>query len=44
LHWSELPRRHALLRGDLPRADLEQASILAYLWRFGWSRLPQAGD
>jgi fatty acid desaturase len=37
-HWSELPALHARLRGRLPRAELEQPSILAYLWRFGFSR------
>ena len=37
-HWSELPASHLALRSALPRPDLEQASILAFLWRFGWSR------
>ncbi len=37
-HWSTLPARHALLRANLPGADLEQPSILAYLWQFGWRR------
>ena len=39
-HWSELPASHLALRSALPRTDLEQASILAFLWRFGWSRTP----
>jgi fatty acid desaturase len=37
-HWSELPALHAQIRGRLPSADLEQVSILGYLWQFGWSR------
>jgi fatty acid desaturase len=37
-HWSDLPALHEALRGKLSAADLEHASILRYLWRFGWSR------
>lgn len=44
LHWSRLPQRHAALRDQLPAADLEQRSILRYLWRFGWSRRAAEGE
>ncbi|MEN3296951.1 MAG: hypothetical protein V7642_6204 [Burkholderiales bacterium] len=42
LHWSKLPQRHAILAARLPRPDLEQSSILSFLWHFGWHRTPAA--
>jgi fatty acid desaturase len=42
-HWSRLPRMHAALRDRLPDAELEQRSVLRYLWCFGWSRHPPPG-
>lgn len=38
LHWSELPALHAQLAPRLPQPGLERASILRFLWRFGWTR------
>ncbi|MDQ6685610.1 MAG: fatty acid desaturase [Pseudomonadota bacterium] len=38
LHWSLLAQQHMALRDALPRRDLEQRSILGFLWRFAWSR------
>ena len=35
-HWSTLPALHERMRDEWMDAPVEQASILAYLWRFGW--------
>lgn len=39
LHWSQLPALHATLAQRLPGNDLTHASIVVYLWHFGWSRV-----
>lgn len=41
-HWSELPELHRAIRLRLGRPDLELRSILAFLWRFGFSRTAEA--
>lgn len=37
-HWTELPALHARLMDNAARGDLQHGSILAYAWKFGWSR------
>lgn len=39
-HWSRLPELHARIAGRIRERGLERESVLAYLWRFAWTRAP----
>ncbi|HMW16590.1 MAG TPA: fatty acid desaturase [Accumulibacter sp.] len=39
-HWSRLPDLHAKIAARVRAQRLEYSSVLAFLWRFGWSRIP----
>ncbi len=41
-HWSRLPDIHGRIADRIRAKRLECPSILAFLWRFGWSRTPSA--
>ncbi len=39
-HWSRLPELHARIADQIRAQRLEHPSVLAFLWRFGWSKTP----
>lgn len=41
-HWSRLPDLHAKIAERIRAQRLEYTSVLAFLWRFGWSKMPSA--